>query len=61
MVGQLKKLKNLYILVLQWVESCDCLLRLDGESKGADIEVSRAKELKIPVFYSIDELKIFYS
>jgi hypothetical protein len=46
---------------LQWVESCDCLLRLDGESKGADIEVSRAKELKIPVFYSIDELKIFYS
>ena len=38
------------------VECCDVLLRLPGESKGADIEVAYAKELYIPVFYGIDSL-----
>jgi nucleoside 2-deoxyribosyltransferase len=41
---------------LVWVESCDCLLRLDGESKGADGEVEYAIKLGIPVYYSLDEL-----
>ena len=41
---------------LVWLEFCDALLRLDGESNGADIEVARAKELGIPVFYSLREL-----
>lgn len=40
---------------LVWVEACDALLRLPGESKGADIEVDKAKELGLPVFYSIEE------
>lgn len=44
---------------LKWLEICDYVLRLGGESKGADIEVSRAKELNIPVFYSVYELLIF--
>ena len=39
-----------------WLESCDIVLRLDGESKGADMEVERAKELGIPVFYTLREL-----
>ena len=41
---------------LEWVKVCDYLLRLPGESKGADGEVVLANELGIPVFYSIDEL-----
>jgi len=41
---------------LQWVEACDCLLRLDGESSGADGEVEFAKQLGIPVYYSVEDL-----
>jgi hypothetical protein len=40
----------------EWIESCDYLLRLDGESKGADLEVAKAREKGIPVFYSFQEL-----
>lgn len=43
---------------LGWLESCDCLLRLEGESVGADVEVEKAKELGLPIFYSIRELAI---
>ncbi len=35
---------------------CDGLLRLDGESKGADIEVTLAKDLNIPVYYDIKDI-----
>jgi len=45
---------------LEWVKVCDALLRLEGESKGADGEVDFARENNIPVFYSIDALKTFY-
>jgi hypothetical protein len=41
---------------LCWVEASDCILRLDGESEGADREVLRASELGMPVFYSLKEL-----
>ena len=36
---------------------CDILLRMGGESEGADEEVELAKELGIRVCYSIEELK----
>lgn len=42
---------------LEWIKSMDCVLRLGGESTGADNEVNLAEELGIPVFYSIDNLK----
>jgi nucleoside 2-deoxyribosyltransferase len=45
---------------LEWVSSCDCVLRLSGESKGADGEVDYAKGLGIPVVYSIEELNNLY-
>ena len=41
---------------MTWVASCDCLLRLPGQSSGADREVERAKEVGIPVFYSLEDL-----
>jgi hypothetical protein len=42
---------------LKWVEKCDVVYRIKGYSKGGDIEVAHAKKLKIPVVYSIEELK----
>ena len=36
---------------------CDAVLRLSGESKGADLEVREAKKRDIPVFESIEEIK----
>jgi len=44
-------------LDLEWVKTCHCLLRLPGESTGADMEVAKAVELGIPVYHSFEELK----
>ena len=41
---------------LIWLDLCDALLRLPGESPGADREVEMAKMWCIPVYYSIAEL-----
>ena len=41
---------------LAWLERCDAVLRLPGESAGADAEVRRAAQLGMPVFHSLDEL-----
>jgi hypothetical protein len=41
----------------EWIKRCNCLLRLPGESKGADMEVEFAKENGIPVYYSMKELR----
>jgi len=41
---------------LAWLSVCDGVLRLPGESPGADVEVEHAKKLNIPVFYSINDL-----
>jgi len=35
---------------------CDCLLRLSGDSDGADGEVRKARSLNIPVYFSIQDL-----
>lgn len=41
---------------LEWLQICDAVLRLPGESAGADAEVNEARRLGIPVFSSISEL-----
>ena len=41
---------------LDWLDTCDIVLRLEGESEGADKEVARAKERGIKVVYSLKEL-----
>ena len=40
----------------QWITRCDALLRLPGDSPGADREIGFATAHEIPVFYSTDEL-----
>ena len=43
-------------LDLRMLANCDALLRVPGDSIGADIEVAKAYELGIPTFFSIDGL-----
>jgi hypothetical protein len=40
----------------EWLKKCDCLLRLPGESEGADAEVVTARIFGIPVYYSTEEI-----
>ena len=46
---------------LPWVAAADAVLRLPGESKGADIECEHASIQGIPVFYDVAELQRFFS
>ena len=41
---------------LEWLKVCDCVLRLEGESEGADLEVKTAKENDIPVYYTFEQI-----
>jgi hypothetical protein len=40
---------------MPWLEVCDALLYL-GKSKGADLELAKARELKKTLFFSITEV-----
>lgn len=42
---------------LEWLSTCDAVLRLPGDSPGADVEVVSARSLSIPVFYSVESLE----
>lgn len=44
-------------LDLEWLSRCDALVRLPGDSRGADEEVAYALEHGIPVFNSLDSLR----
>jgi len=35
---------------------CDAVLRIPGESRGADLEVARARRLGLPIFTDVSEL-----
>jgi len=39
-----------------WIDVCDAMLRLPGESSGADRETAKAKALGIPVFETFKDL-----
>lgn len=41
-----------------WVEKCCCLVRLEGESSGADKEVALAESKGIPVYFEHGEFSI---
>lgn len=40
---------------LPWVQVADCVLRLPGESTGADMECSHANAHGIPVFSTVEQ------
>ena len=41
---------------LEWLDVCDAVYRLDGESDGADREVEYAKANKRPVYYALQDI-----
>jgi hypothetical protein len=43
------------------IERCDAVLRLEGESKGADNDVRLATERGIPVYYDIADLPVYHA
>ncbi len=45
----------------EWLPVCHAVLRLPGESSGADGEVALAQSLSIPVFHSVAALKKHYA
>ena len=46
---------------MEWVKICDCVLRLEGESSGADNEIKLAKLEGLDVFYHVEDLIYRYS
>jgi hypothetical protein len=42
---------------LEWLRCCDAMIRLGGESEGADIEVGEARKLGIHVYFDTWELR----
>lgn len=61
--GESLTVPDYYEYSLAWLEVSDCVLVLPGweKSKGTIAEIERAKELRIPVFYSMNELTDFIS
>lgn len=45
---------------LLWLKICDCVLRLEGKSKGADIECDYARKNYNPVFFNIVEIEKYF-
>ena len=40
-----------------YLSKCDAVLRLDGPSIGANLEIRYAEKLGKPIYYSLEELK----
>lgn len=45
-----------YPVAHRLLEKCDAVLRIEGDSKGADNDVRIAKELGLKIYYSLDEI-----
>jgi len=45
-----------YPVAHRLLERCDAVLRLPGASRGADMDVARARALGLPVYTRLDEL-----
>lgn len=41
---------------IEWLDECDALVRLEGESPGSDTEVGYAMGEDIPVYHGVEEL-----
>lgn len=47
-----------YPVAHRLIERCDAVLRLPGASRGADMDVARARELGLEVVYDVNELPL---
>lgn len=46
---------------LEWLRQCDVVLRLPGESAGADREVTEAETCNIPAFDTTFDLAMYFN
>ena len=46
----------LYPTAQRLLQRCDAVLRLPGQSAGADLDVATAKELGLPVYHDVTEI-----
>ena len=46
----------LYPVAVRLIRKCDAILRLPGDSEGADGDVRIARQLNIPVYYDLEQL-----
>jgi len=47
-----------YPVARRLLECCHAVLRIPGESRGADLDVDRARQLGIPVYTEVNELPL---
>lgn len=45
-----------YPVAYRLIERCDAVLRIDGNSRGADLDVARARELGLPIYRDAGEI-----
>lgn len=48
----------LYPVAHRLIRQCDAILRIDGESKGADMDVDMARRQGLPVYRCVDDIAI---
>jgi hypothetical protein len=48
----------LYEVARRVIDRCDAVYRIPGESRGADGDVRQARELGLPVYFSVDEVPV---
>jgi len=47
-----------YPVAHRLLSRCDAVLRIPGASRGADQDVARAREMRLPVFTSVEEIPV---
>jgi len=57
-VGDIVYEEFLYSVAARLLTRCDAVLRIPGESKGADQDVRVAREHGLPVFHSVEEIPV---
>ena len=59
--GETLTVQDYYDYSMAWLEASDCVLVVPNSdnSKGTRAEIKRAKELDIPVYYTLAELEYF--
>ena len=53
--------KYQYPVARRLLQRCDAVLRIEGESQGADLDVAYAQELGLPIFFDVSELPMCIS
>jgi hypothetical protein len=57
-VGDAISEQYLYPVAGRLLERCDAVLRIEGESKGADEDVRIAKERGLPVYFRLEDVPV---